>query len=193
MNILKSTKGIEEEFFQLDEKKQIATVQLEYEKASDIFDLNTKTKVPKLSEDLYSRITSMFDFVPEKYKLDIDILIDDMEAYKEKELEEIFWNNIMLQVKVQKRAVNKSDRLAFSFCITGLFFILVSILMGQIWTGEGIWKEIITFVLDILASVPFWGAMDIFVIDGRKRRRAVVNLIKRFHAIHFHEKQTGVR
>jgi len=46
-------------------------------------------------------------------------------------------------------------------------------------------KEVIMFFLEILATVPFWGAADIFFVANNENRQALKGLKKRFQSISF--------
>ena len=73
-------------------------------------------------------------------------------------------------------------------CGIGLAFILLSIYIGSVWTEESVAKDIVVYILDIIATVPFWGAMEICIIDNRERRRKLSNIRRRFNTIEFRRK-----
>lgn len=178
-------RDVEKEFFDLDQKNGVAHIELSYEKPSDIFDCNTKTKVPKMSDEFIDWVIRSFELVPNKYKLDVDIVFDDMEGYTEEELLEICQQNILLEIRIRKRRTRRENSLAMSLCAIGLIFIFASIYIGRVWTDGGSVQEIVSFVLDILATVPFWAATEIYVVNSSERRKTLKNLLWRFHAISF--------
>jgi len=185
---LKETRVVHKDFFELDEDESIAHIQMEYENPSEIFDQNIITKIPRMSVDFIDTIIGAFDFVPNKFKLDILVRFDDMEGYSGEELEEIYKKNIMLEVGILKRRGDRQNKLALTLVALGLVFIFFSIYIGSVWTDGGMAADIVAFILDILATVPFWGATEIFVVDGNEKRQTASNLAKRFQNITFEEK-----
>ena len=186
---LKQAINIEKEFFDFDPDEPVVHLQLEYQKPSEIFDQSIKTNVPRMSEDFMNRVIGLFDLIPEKYKLDIHIVFDDMEQYDEETLAEICKKNILLDKEILEQRVKRDNSLALSLCATGLFFILISIYINRIWTDSGTAGEIVAFILDTFATVPFWGAMEVFFIDNRKTGKTTADLAKRTYAITFYKKQ----
>ena len=186
---LKQAINIEKEFFDFDPEEPVVHLQLEYQKPSEIFDQSIKTNVPRMSEDFMNRVIGLFELIPDKYKLDIRIVFDEMEQYDEETLAEICKKNILLDKEILEQRVKRGNSLALSLCATGLFFILVSIYINRVWTGSGAAGEIVSFILDILATVPFWGAMEVFLIDNRKTGKTTADLAKRSYAITFYKKQ----
>jgi len=67
-------------------------------------------------------------------------------------------------------------------------FIVLSVWINRIWESESFAEEIVVYMLDIIATVPFWGAMEIYIIDNRERRRKIFNIRRRFHSIEFSQK-----
>ena len=191
MRTLKQAKDIEQVFFQLDQEKSVAQLQMEFQNPSEIFDLSIKMNVPRIQDDFINRVFELFELIPDNYKLDIRVVFDDLESYDEEELAEIIKMNILLENEILERRARKDNLLALSLCATGLIFFLISIYLGRSWTDGGMAGEIVSFILDILATVPFWGAMEVFLIDNRRRRRTAADLAKRSYAITFHKKQDG--
>ena len=67
---------IEEEFFTLDKENNIANISLEFNNPSEIFDLNYVTKTPILNDELTEWIYSIFELVPNRYKINLNICFD---------------------------------------------------------------------------------------------------------------------
>ena len=71
----------------------------------------------------------------------------------------------------------------------GLGCILLGAWIGSIWKEESMLRNIVAYILDIVATVPFWAAMEIYFIDNSERRRKLRNLRKRFNRIEFRHKK----
>ena len=177
--------NIEEEFCKLDHENKVAGIPLHFEKPGDIFADCAGTTTPLVSADFIECLYRCFDFIPDKYKLDIHIRFDDMEGYTEEELHEIFRKNILLEAKVRFRLSRRQNRLALALCAVGLLFIAGYVLVCSLWEGESALKEIVTFVLEIAATVPFWGAMEVYFIDNSEKRKKALNIRRRFRSVTF--------
>lgn len=176
---------IEEEFFRLDHEKKTAYVELVYDRPSDIFDSGVITTIPMMSEDFFADLLWVFDYLPEKYKLDIDVCFKDLEGYSEADLKKIFEKNIALELKAKSRINLRNVMIALSLCVTGLAFILLSIFINRVWVDDSILKKIVAYILDIMATVPFWGALDVCLVEANERRKRRADIIRRFGNIEF--------
>ena len=181
--------SIEESFFKLDQENKIGTVELSYENPEEIFDPNLRSLTPRFSADFSEQLISLFDFIPSRCSLEIRVLFDDLGGYSEEQLTEIWKKNLLLEARIRLRETKAQNKLALGLCLLGLVFILTSILIGRLWTEESVLREIVAYILDIVATVPFWGAMDIYFIENRERRKRTHAIIKRFHAITFRQKE----
>ena len=181
--------SIHEDFFRLDKEAKLARIDLAFDSSSDIFTPAVQSEIPILSEDFITWLFSAFDYLPDKYRLDITVFFNDMEGFSEESLKEIFRKNIMLALRIHAQKAHRQNRLALTLCVTGLVFILASVLLGQLWTEESTVHDIVLSVLDIVATVPFWGAMEIYLIDGSERRKTAANIRKRFNSISFRRKE----
>jgi hypothetical protein len=181
--------NIEEEFFELDSEQNTALVRMEYEKPSDIIETSAATKTPRMSTGFLEEVIDKFDYLPMKYKLHFRVAFDDMDGYSEEQMKDICNKNLLLETKTRNRIARGHNRLALYLCLIGIVCILLSIWVNNIWTEENTLREIVVYVLDIAATVPFWAAMEIYFIDNSERRRKLVNLRKRFDGIEFRQKQ----
>ena len=181
--------NIEDEFFKLDHESKIAHVELNYDKPSALFDKDVITKIPMMSDDFFSSLIWAFDYLPENYKLDITISFNDLDGYSDEQLLELFEKNLAMEIKSRKRVGRRNEMSAFILCLVGIAFILISVLVERNWNSEGIGKLIVSYILDIAATVPFWGAMDIYIIEKSERRKKQAEIIRRFRNIEFIKKE----
>lgn len=187
--LLNLYKDIENEFFELDHEKKIALMKLHFSKVSDIFDTNSLTKQPIMSDDFLDWIKSAFDYAPKKYKIDIDISFDDLEDYSEEELEKLFLKNVFLEVKKSGRDMIAKNKIALNLIVLGLIFLVTMILITSLWKDGGVIKEIISYIMDIACTVTIWEALTILIIDNKEKREYRKNLMKKFDKIIFHKTQ----
>ena len=84
MDLLDRLENIEDKFFDINAADQIATIYLQYDKVSNLFNPNYKAKQPMVNGDLLEMIKSVFQSIPSHHKLSLDIQIDDAEGYSER-------------------------------------------------------------------------------------------------------------
>ena len=94
----------------------------------------------------------------------------------------------MLTLRILGQKTRRRNRLVLLLCMAGLAFVLLNVWLDRLWTDEGTAKSIVFFLLDIVATVPFWGAMDLWLVKGGEKRRTAANIRKRFGSISFHRK-----
>ena len=177
--------SIHEDFLTLDKDNKLARIDLTFDTPSDIFSSTVRTDLPVLSEEFLALLFSAFDYVPGKYKLDFKVFFNDLEGYSEESLEDIFRKNIMLALRIRSQKARRQNQLALTLFVIGLAFILLYVLLGRSWTNESTVRQIVFYILNIAATVPFWGAMEIYLINGSERRKNVANIRKRFNSISF--------
>ena len=186
--LLEDYKNIEKEFFDLDDENHIADVCFQYASPDDIFDESIRTKIPMMSQDFIDRISESFDLAPTSYKLNFRLFFDSMEGYSSEELSEIAHNNLLLLSRLHSEQVKKQNCLALMLCAVGALFILLTIILNNLWTKDSLISQIVYFVLDIASTVPFWSAADIYFTAGTEKRKQVSNLLHRFLEISFEER-----
>lgn len=180
--------SIHDDFFCLDKQEKLARVKLEFITPSEIFSSAVQAGIPMLSEEFLAWLSNTFDFIPDRYKLDINVFFSDLDGYSEKRLEEIFRKNMLLFQRILSQKARRRNRLVLILCVIGLVFVLLSAWLNRFWTEEGTVKDIVFFLLNIIATVPFWGAMDIYLVKSGEKRRTAANISKRFNSISFHRK-----
>ena len=176
---------IEEEFFTLDKENNIANISLEFNNPSEIFDLNYVTKTPILNDELTEWIYSIFELVPNRYKINLNICFDSLEGYKEEELLDIIEKNILLEYKKLINSQHRQRRIALSFLGSGILVLIITLLLTFLWEDGGVLKEVIAYILDVIVYVVMWEAVTILVVDSRERNFKIKNAIKRFNKITF--------
>ena len=185
-DIVKEYEHIEEEFFDIDKEKKIAYIKLHFGKPSDIFDNNYISKRPVLSDDFLDWVNSAFTLIPKKYKIDLDVTFDDTEGYASKELADVFKMNVFLDYKTRKSAEKKKNNIAYGLIFIGTLLFAAMITVNRLWTTDSVFKDIVSYVMDIATTVTYWEAMGILIVENKEHRDYRKGLITRFYAISFH-------
>ena len=176
-------KSIEEDFYEIDREGKTAVFRMEYERVSDIIDPNIRTAIPTVTDDFSDAFLGAFAMIPDQYGVRYDIAFGDMEGWTGEALSEVCLKNILLRTKAFHQNTKEHNRLACGMCVTGIAFIILLIMIGRIWSGEGFLREFVLFALDIVATVPFWCAMEICFIDNKENRKRILNMTKRFTSL----------
>ena len=177
--------SIEKEFFEMDEDSKTALIRMEYESPDEILKSSTTSKTPMMTEEFLEEVVGMFDLVPDTYHLDLRMVFDAMGGYTKEQMTQIFDKNILLITKSRNRIAHRHNMLALYMFGIGVLLILLFVWLSNIWTKESQARTIAEFILEIVATVPFWAAMEIYFIDNSERRRTLMNLKRRFHRIEF--------
>lgn len=182
---LKEFADIDERFFDIDKDAGVAKIELLFEKPEDIFDSNYLSKTPILSDDFIDWLGSAFSLVSSKYKIDLTVKFNDMGAYGENELEDIFKKNIELEFKSKFTANRQKNKVAYGLIGIGVVFFLIMLLINNLWQNDSVWKDIFVYISDIATTVTFWEAMTILVVQQKENRSYLKNLTDRFSTIRF--------
>lgn len=177
--------SIEKEFFEMDEDSKTALIRMEYESPDEILKSSTTSKTPMMTEEFLEEVVGMFDLVPDNYHLALRLVFDEMGGYTKEQMTEILKKNIMLVIKSRNRIAHRHNMLALTMVGIGILLILLFVWISKIWTEESEARSIAEFILEIVATVPFWAAMEIYIIDNSERRRTLMNLRRRFRRIEF--------
>lgn len=177
--------SIEKEFFEMDEENKTALIRMEFQSPDEIIKSGTISKTPMMTDEFLDDVVGMFDLVPDTYHLDLRMVFDEMGGYTKEQMTEILKKNIMLVIKSRNRIAHRHNMLALTMVGIGILLILLFVWISKIWTEESEARSIAEFILEIVATVPFWAAMEIYFIDNSERRRTLMNLKRRFHRIEF--------
>ena len=177
--------SIEKEFFEMDEENKTALIRMEFQSPDEIIKSGTISKTPMMTDEFLDDVVGMFDLVPDTYHLDLRMVFDEMGGYTKEQMTQIFDKNILLITKSRNRIAHRHNMLALYMFGIGALLILLFVWLSNIWTKESQARTIAEFILEIVATVPFWAAMEIYFIDNSERRRTLMNLKRRFHRIEF--------
>lgn len=176
---------IEEDFFEIDKKTKIAHVKLNFEKPSDIFDMNYISKLPVLSDDFLEWIGSAFQLIPLKYKIDLTVEFNDLEGWDEERLLDVFKKNLMLEHRTVKSREKRKNIIAYGLIGIGAVMFIAMILIGRLWQTDNLLKDVFFYISDIATTVAFWEAMYILVVERGESGFHRKSLAYRFASIKF--------
>lgn len=185
--------NIEEEFFETDKEKSLATIRLSFDKVSDVFDLNYISKQPVLSDDFMDWIESTFRILPSRYKIKLVVSFGDYEGYDEARLNDIFWKNILLDFKSRRDNQKKRNFLAYGLIAAGLVFFAGMLAIEFAWKDDSVLRTVFSYISDIATTVTFWEAMNILIVERREQRGYLKAIRKRFIGVEFAQNGDGAK
>lgn len=180
-----------ETYFDICEDKNEATLNLKYEKPSDIFDPHFISKKPILSDDFLNEIYYALNVLPTKYYLNLNILFNDLEGYSIESLDDIFLSSIMMTNEEWIITDKKDSHLGYFFLGLGIIFliimfVLVGIVEQKINNADNkLWFRVLKYVLDILAMVMIWESVTIFFVKRNELRAKQISFNRRIKNITF--------
>lgn len=186
---LKELKNVEKQFFEHDEDSKVSKIVLKYEKPDDIFDKTCVSAIPLLSMEALAYIGNAFSLVPRKHKIDLTLRFSDMSGYTEEELMDILEKNFMLEMESKLSASKRRNHLAYTFIGAGVLFFFAMSMVKTFWTSESIWKDLFFYLFDIITTVSLYEAVTILSVEREEKMATIINLRKRFSAIHFEKSE----
>ena len=183
--ILREFEHSEEDFFTIDKTKNTAKIDLSFERVSDVFDVNYVTKIPVLSDDFLDWFASAFKIIPARYRIEFSVSFRDYEGFTKEQLNDIFWKNIMLDVKSKQAAQKKRNSIAYGLIAIGVAFFIGMLITEFRWKADSMAKIIFSYVSDIATTVAFWEALTILIVERRENRSYLKNINKRFAGVRF--------
>lgn len=156
-------------YYEIDSENHLINIELHYEKASDLFEMDVVTKgTPKFKREILARISELLESVPENYKVDFSIKVDDYEGIKVDNILDSFKDQLeMFNFQIYKV---KSGRMFTAVILTlvsvAILFVRQFLLNQQIIDDS----ILLTEMLDITAWVFLWeGVSTLFLRSDEYR------------------------
>lgn len=186
-----------ETYFDIDDKKKEANVNLLYDNPNEIFDMHFLSKKPIINDDLLNEIFYALRVLPSKYYVNFNIYFKDMNGYSAKELEDIFVKSIMITNAEWRIEEKKSNKVGLFFSIIGIVFLILLWVLTAILEAKFsdissmLAYRVFYYVLDILITVIIWEAVTIYFVKRNEDRAKHISFNRRLNVVTFkkHEKE----
>ena len=186
-----------ETYFDLDDKKKEANVNLLYDNPNEIFDIHFLSKKPIINDDFLNEIFYALRVLPSKYYVNFNIYFKDMNGFSEKELEDIFVKSIMITNAEWRIEEKKSNKVGLFFSIIGIVFLIILWVLTAILEAKFsdissmLAYRVFYYVLDILITVILWEAVTIYFVKRNEDRAKHISFNRRLNVVTFkkHEKE----
>lgn len=170
-------------YFKIDNAKKLAYLDLHYEKASDILDLSMSKDEYLFNDDVINSVNNLIKMIPSKYKVVINLNIDDYESFNEEELVRSFNDTIEMNYYQREKLVKYRNLKVGYLVMIGILILSLMVYVKANYQSENISKDILAEVIDITAWVFIWEAVTVaflseldLVFDSRLLLVRVKNL-----------------
>ncbi|MGM9858135.1 MAG: hypothetical protein ACI311_02645 [Bacilli bacterium] len=144
-----------------------------------------------LSDDFNEWISCAIDYTPVNYKVNLNIYFEDLEGYTLEELNDIFSKNMALEFKHSEHNSFSKNRLAYGLVVGGVLLLIVTLLITSLWKVESIFKDIVSYLLDIATTVVIWEAMTILLVEDRERKSYYRRTFRKLENVTFYKKRVS--
>lgn len=171
--LIDAQRKILDNFFEI--KGDVASFDLNYKSIYDLVDENFKSKkLPIIHGNFYDEIKHYTSLLPSKYKIQININIEDLHGYSLENMQEIFADNRNLFL-IRKHQMNKNNVISslIMLLLGSFFFVIYSI--GIKFGCEQIFNEFIY----IACWVFYWEAVSIIFMEIFGEERKLKKFVKR--------------
>ncbi len=166
-----------EQYFKVDGKKLIAD--LYFDTFSELVEQNIgDDTVEKLNGTLFDKLTEIFELIPSKYEITVNVHIRDFGNYSLEEAEKIIKNNIGLKVYSYTLERRRKKILRLSLFGGGVALLLASYFMGELNL-----PQIFFDVINISGTLLVWESADITLIERGVDAKNAIQYVKKFKGI----------
>ncbi len=160
-------------YFTVDGKT--ITVRLNFETFSELVDQTLgDNSVEKLNSVLFDKISEMFDLIPRKFKINIDVYISDFGDYAVSEAEKIVKDNVALMVYAFAMEQRRKTVTGFSLLGGGVALLIASYFLN--WLDL---PQIVFDVINISGTLLVWEAADVTLIERNSDLKRAKQYLKK--------------
>lgn len=169
-----------EKYYNIDNENKIISIDLHYQKVSDILLTNEgNINYPLFKNEIIETVNNAIKRTPRDFKINIVFDIEDYENYNPKQIIESFNDTLELGQYSARRSKQTRNLIAAILILIGiilLFFMIIG--NNNNWFKEGIKSDIISEVIDIAAWVFIWEAVTMLFLEQPEQSKLAL-LIRR--------------
>lgn len=164
------------EHFKVDDEKALVKVHMEYEKFSDLFNGEYFEKGYVINNSFQDKLLDVINYVPEPYKMNIEINIKDYEGHTKDECKSLYLSGINSTLNNANRRVKRYSKWSLALLIIGVLFLISNIIFLSLYSSEKIdplffsqnLHDILSEIFDIAAWVFIWEAVTLYFMEREK-------------------------
>lgn len=178
-------------YYDIDQENRLIKIKLCYEKAEDLFEMDVVTKgTPKFKTEILARISELLESVPEDYKVDFAIKVDDYQG--------VVVDNIVESFKDQLEVFNfQIYRVKSGRWLTAVILMLVSVgilfvrrfLLNNNFIDDSV---LLTEMLDITAWVFLWEGVSTVFLRSDEYRDISFKIVNALNSFSLYDKDNKV-
>ena len=169
-----------EKYYNIDNENKIISIDLHYQKVSDILLTNEgNINYPLFKNEIIETVNNAIKRTPRDFKINIVFDIEDYENYNPKQIIESFNDTLELGQYSARRSKQTKNLIATILILIGiilLFFMIIG--NNNNWFKEGIKSDIVSEVIDIAAWVFIWEAVTMLFLEQLEQNKLAL-LIRR--------------
>lgn len=151
-----------EKYFNIDQINKIAYLNLHYDKASDILNLTSSKDNYLINDDVINSINNLIKMIPSKFKVEINLTIDDYMDYEKEDILKSFNDSIeMNYYQREQLAKYRNLKVGFLVAIGVLLLSAMVYFKSNYIDSNELSTNIISEVIDITAWVFIWEAVTV--------------------------------
>ncbi len=174
-------------YYDIDDENEIIKIELQYEKASDLFETDVVTKgTPKFKTEILARISELLESIPQTYKVDFSIKVDDYEGMKVDNVVESFKDQLeMFNFQIYKV---KSGRFLSAVILTLVSVAILFVRRFLLNQGAIDDSVLLTEMLLIVGWVFLWEGVSILFLRSDDYRDVSFRIIDNLNSFGLYDK-----
>ncbi len=156
-----------DKYFNIDKVNKIAFLNLHYDKASDILDVTSSKGEYLISDDTINSINNLIKMIPSKFKVEINLNIDDYENFDKEGILKSFNDTIEMNYYQREQLVKyRNLKVGFLVAIGVLLLSAMVYFKSNYQETDTLSTSIISEVIDITAWVFIWEAVTVAFLSA---------------------------
>ena len=168
------TREILEQYFSVNGRD--LTAELYFDTFSELVDQTVgDNRVEKLNGILFEKLEELFDLIPRKYHIHVNIRIRDYGDYTPEEAERIIRRNLILKIYGLGLESRRKHIMGLSLLAAGAAMLIASYFLSDLN-----WPQLIFDVINISGTLFVWEAADITLIERGESAKHIKQYLRKF-------------
>lgn len=160
-------------------KDNVVLVRLNYDTFSELVDQSIgDDSVEKLNSVLFDKLTEVFQLIPRKYKIEVEVYIKDFGNYTLAEAEKIVRQNFALMIYSFALERRRKNIAGLSLLGGGVLLLLASYFLNRLNL-----PQILFDVINISGTLLVWESADITLIERSGDMKRAKQYVRKFNDI----------
>ena len=174
-------------YYDIDFEKRLITLELVYDKVSDMIDDDVvTTKKIMFKNEILQRVSDVLDTFPLEFKVDLRFKIEDYEGYEPEEVVDSFKDCLeMFHYSIHReKSFRLFEAVILALVSVGILFVRKFALDNHIIGDDNLTSE----MLDITAWVFLWQAVTVLFLTPNEFREISFKILTRLNIVSLYKK-----